>query len=135
MNRLIGIPQEHLSDGGNYLPLTDYAFNFEATSVECMMIGTATFEEVEGFDDANLPNALYDLDLSFRLREIGLLNVYTPYTHVTCRGFRNQPYAEEIEYMWNRWWKKLVQVLHYQTSPLHPAYHGLDKGALFAVPS
>jgi GT2 family glycosyltransferase len=127
MKRLIGNPRERALEGGEYLPLTDYAFNYEATSMECMMVRRASFERVEGFDDANLPNALYDLDLSFRLRELGLLNVYTPYTQAVCRGFRNLPWVEETEYVWNRWWDKLVQILHYQTSPVYLAYHGLDE--------
>jgi hypothetical protein len=135
MKRLIGDPRERASEGREYLPLTDYAFNYEAASMECTMIRRASFERVEGYDDANLPNALYDLDLSFRLRELGLLNVYTPYTQMVCKGFRILPWVEEIEYVWKRWWDRLVQILHYQTSPLYLAYHGLDREALFALPS
>ena len=133
INRVTGDPPEHVSEDRNDLPLTDRTFNFGAASAECMMVRRVSFEEAEGFDDANLPNALYDLDLSFRFRENGLLNVYTPYAHVVCRGSHNLPYVEEIEYVWNRWWGELVQALYYRTSPLHHAHDGFDKEALFVL--
>jgi len=132
-NRLTGDPQERVLEGGDYLPLTDRPFNVSAASAECMMVRRATFEDAGGFDDANLPTAFYDLDLSFRFRESGLLNVYTPYVRVVCEGPRHLPHTKEIEYMWNRWWKMVVQLLHYRLSPLHPAHHGLDKERLFLL--
>lgn len=133
MSRLTGAAEEFVFEGGHYLPLVDHTFNFGAASAECMMVRRAPFERVGGFDDANLPSAFYDLDLSFRLREIGLLNVYTPYAWVIRRGARTLPGREEIEYMWNRWWGRLVESLYYQRSPLHPAYHGLDRASLSAL--
>ena len=132
MSRLTGYPEEPITDGGRYLPLVDHAFNFGAAPAECMMIRRANFERVGGFDDANLPTVFYDLDLSFRLQETGLLNVYTPYAQVVCGGVRTVPGREEIEYAWNRWWAKLVRYLYYQRSPLDPAHHGLEREALFA---
>jgi glycosyltransferase involved in cell wall biosynthesis len=135
MSRLTGDPEEPVSEGGNYLPLTDHAFNFGAASARCMMVRRAAFEGVGGFDGANLPNGLYDLDLSFRLRESGLLNVYTPHAQVVCDDAGNMPYTEEIKYVWSRWWAELVRMLHYRKSPLHPAHHGLEKEALFVLPS
>jgi GT2 family glycosyltransferase len=135
MSRLTGNPEEPVSEVGHYLPLVDHTFNFGAASAECMMVRKARFERVEGFDDANLPTAFYDLDLSFRLRKIGLFNVYTPYAEVIRGSIRTIPGREEIEYMWNRWWGRLVQALYYQRSPLHPKYHGLDRAALSVLPS
>jgi GT2 family glycosyltransferase len=100
-----------------------------------MMIGRERFERVGGFDDANLPTAFYDLDLSFRLQEIGLLNVYTPYTQAIFGGVWTVPGGEEIEYMWNRWWPRLVRLLYYQRSSLDRAHHGLEREALYAASS
>jgi GT2 family glycosyltransferase len=88
------------------------------------------FEGVGGFDDANLPTAFYDLDLSFRLREAGLLNVYTPSAQVVCGGLKAAPSVGERKYMWTRWWGEVVRVLYYQQSPLHSERHGLDREAL-----
>jgi O-antigen biosynthesis protein len=135
MSRLTGYPEEPVMEGGRYLPLVDYAFNFGAAPAEHMMVRAAAFERVGGFDDANLPTAFYDLDLSFKLHEIGLLNVYTPHARVTYGGAGVVPGRDEIEYVWSRWWARLVRLLYYQRSPLDHAHHGLEKGALFASPS
>jgi O-antigen biosynthesis protein len=134
-SRLTGSAQEPVFEGGHYLPLVDYTFNFGAASAECMMVRRASFERVGGFDDTNLPTAFYDLDLSFRLREIGLKNVYTPYARVIRGGGRTMPGKGEVRYMWSRWWNELVRSLYYQHSPLHPAYHGLGKEALSVASS
>jgi GT2 family glycosyltransferase len=131
MSWLSGYPEEPVSEDGHYLPLVDHTFNFGAAPAECMMVRRAPFERVEGFDDANLPTAFYDLDLSFRLRESGLLNLYTPYARMICGGGVGAvPGQEEIEYVWTRWWEELVRSLYYQRSPLRPEYHGLDREAL-----
>lgn len=134
LNRLTGYVERPVYGGGRYLPLVDYPFNFGAASAECMMVRRGLFERVGGFDDENLPSTFYDLDLSFRFRELGLLNVYTPYARVVCRGNRPAPGREEIEYMWKRWWERLVQTLYYQRSPLHPGHHALDREALSVLP-
>jgi O-antigen biosynthesis protein len=135
MSRLTGHPEERVEGGGHYLPLVDHAFNFGAASAECMMVRRTTFERVEGFDDANLPTSLYDLDLSFRLLDLGLLNVYTPYARVVCEAAGTVSETEEIEYVWNRWWTRLVRSLYYQRPPLDPARYALDREALFVLPS
>lgn len=133
INQLIGDPREHDYESSYYLPLIDHTFNFGSASAECMMVRSVSFLEAGGFDDANLPNAFYDLDLSFRFRENGLLNVYTPYALIVCEGSHKITYVEEIEYMWNRWWGMVVQALHYRTSPLDPTHHGFDKEAIFVL--
>ena len=68
----------------------------------------------------------YDLDLCFRLREAGLLNVYTPYASVQVGELRDRTLADlpgeaEMAYVWRRWWGELVRLLHYRHSPLHPS--------------
>ena len=133
MSRLTGSAGEPVSEGGRYLPVVDHAFNFGAASTECMMVRREPFERVGGFDDANLPTALYDLDLSFRLRELGLLNVYTPHARVVYEGIKPEPREEEIGYVWNRWWGRVAQALHYQRSPFDPAYR-LDGETLSVLP-
>lgn len=135
MSRLTGYSEEHVTEDGRYLPLVDHAFNFGAAPAEHMMVRRAYFERVGGFDDANLPTAFYDLDLSFRLQEAGLINVYTPYAQAVFGGVRTVPGREEIEYVWNRWWARLVRFLYYQRSPLDPAHHGLEREALYAPSS
>jgi len=133
MGGLAGPPEEGAAEDGRYLPLVDHAFNPAAASLECMVVRRASFEGVGGFDDTNLPTAFYDMDLSFRLRETGLLCIYTPHAQVVCEGSRAAGGVGEIRYMWNRWWGELVRSLHYERSPLHPAHHGLDREALAVI--
>lgn len=135
MNRLTGASEDPVGEAGNLLPLVNHPFNFSAASAECMAIRRTLFERVGGFDDEHLPTAFYDLDLSFRLRERGLLNVYTPHATMVCRGNRPLPGEDEVEYMWERWWEKLVQALYYQRSPLHAAPHAPEREVLAAIPS
>jgi O-antigen biosynthesis protein len=134
MSQLTGSAEEPVSEGGHYLPLVDHTFNLVAAPAECMMVRREPFERVEGFDDVNLPTALYDLDLSFRLRESGLLNVYTPHARVVFEGIKPGPRKEEIEYVWNRWWGRVVQALYYQRPPFDPAHQGLDRETLSVLP-
>ena len=124
VSRLVGYPDESVLGDWNPPPLVDQAFNFAAASAGCMMVRKTVFDRVGGFDDENLPTAFYDLDLSFRLREIGSLNVYTPHASLVYGGPAALPAVEEIEYMWRRWWEQLVQLLYYRWSPLHTAHHG-----------
>ncbi|HEX2728793.1 MAG TPA: glycosyltransferase, partial [Rubrobacteraceae bacterium] len=119
--------------GEKYLPLVDYTFDFAAASAECMMIRRQVFEDAGGFDDENLPTAFYDLDLSFRLREGGLRNVYTPYAMLSCRGQEPKPGEAELSHMWKRWWEPLARMLFYRQSPLHIRHRGLDDETFAAL--
>lgn len=127
---LIGYVEEPVFEGEEYLPLVEYPFDFPAASVECMVVQREVFESAGGFDDENLPTAFYDLDLSFRLREAGLRNVYTPYASVACGAPRTLPGEAEITYVWRRWWEPLALALYYRWSPLHTEHRGLDGGVL-----
>jgi hypothetical protein len=96
-----------------------------------MMVRRSVFESASGFDEGNLPTNFYDLDLSFRLREKGLLNVYTPDASLLSRAFDYPlPRVEEIEYMWDRWWAVLVKALYYKGSPLAAEGESFDDDLL-----
>ncbi|MGH3146965.1 MAG: hypothetical protein ACRDTR_14315, partial [Rubrobacter sp.] len=120
-----------------FLPVVDHPFNPVAASVRCMMVRRSTFEGAKGFDEEKLPTDFYDLDLSFRLGERGLLNVYVPEAPVVSeRGDRFLlPEVAEVEYMWERWWSVLVKALHYKDSPLHaiPEHLGDDVLSIVSV--
>jgi O-antigen biosynthesis protein len=124
VSRLVGYPDESVLSDGNPRPLVDQAFNFASPSAGCMMVRKTVFDSVGGFNDERLPTTFYDLDLSFRLREIGLLNVYTPHASLVYEGPAFLPAVEEIEYMWRQWWVQLVRLLYYRWSPLQTTYHG-----------
>ena len=135
LGRLVGYPDEPEFGGIGAPPLVEGPFNFAFASAECLVVSRAAFEEAGGFDDGNLPTAFYDLDLSLRLRERGLINVYTPYASVVCdnpgdRSVATLPGEGEIEYVWRRWWPELVRLLYYRFSPLHATGHGREEQAL-----
>lgn len=115
--------------------VVDRTFNPEAASAGCMMVRAETFEAAGGFDDENLPTAFYDLDLSFRLREGGLRNVYTPYASLVLGEPEDEtPGESEVAYMWRRWWGELVRLLYYRRSPVPRTTHrGLDERSVRAV--
>jgi len=115
-------------EGLRFRPVLDHLFNPYAVTIEGMMVRRSIFEEMDGFDEDKLPTAFYDIDLSFRLREKGLLNVYTPYSSLVCGGaVQPFPSAGEIEYMWTRWWSELVASFFYAQSPLQIMQEGIDR--------
>ncbi len=125
VSRLVGYEGDAVLDDQAPL-LVDQVFNFAAVSAGCMMMAKDVFDEVGGFDDEMLPTAFYDLDLSFRLQEKGLRNVYTPYASLIHGGSELQPGVEEIAYMWSRWWEQLVRLLYYRWSPLRAGYQEIS---------
>lgn len=138
VDRLTGRPARILAGEKMrpFLPVVDHPFDPLAVSAGCMMVRRSVFEEAGGFDGEKLPNDFYDLDLSFRLLEAGLRNVYVPKAAVVAGDIAlPTPKAREIEYLWNRWWSVLVRALHYRDSPLRApagALEGEPLPALFA---
>ncbi len=136
LSRLTGSPESALSqeEPSRFLPVVSDQFNPYAVSAECLMIRRSLFEDASGFDEGNLPTAFYDLDFSFRLREKGLLNVYTPEASLFSRTSDYPlPGIEEVEYMWDRWWAMLVKALYYRDSPLRTEEESLDDDLLLLV--
>ncbi|MGB3681085.1 MAG: glycosyltransferase [Rubrobacteraceae bacterium] len=116
------------------LPLVSrHVFNPYAVCGGCMMIRRSLFEGVGGFDEDNLPGTFYDLDLSFRLREQGFLNVYTPDANIVSGWERPRAGVEELAYLWERWWPMLVKALHYERQPPLAAYEGYYDAFLASV--
>lgn len=132
---LAGRWEEPIFEDEYYLPLVDRRFNFAAASAAFMMIRKELFEGVGGFDDDNLPTAFYDLDLSFKLQERGLLNVYTPHASMTLDASIPAPGETEIAYMWRRWWGRQVRMLFYQQSPLYTQHLGLKMQTFSILPN
>jgi O-antigen biosynthesis protein len=82
----------------NRLQLTQ---NLSAVTAACMLVRRQVFEEVGGFDAANLPVAYSDVDFCLRVRERGYRNIWTPFAqlyHIES-GSRASDFApERIEY-------------------------------------
>ena len=77
-----GHSHRHLSGFQHgYWGSVDIIRNYSAVTAACMMLRRSLFAEVGGFDEA-FQYAYQDVDLCLRLRERGLLIVYTPYAQL-----------------------------------------------------
>ena len=79
--------------------------NFSAISITSMTLRREVFKEVKGFDQENLPYALFDADLCLRLREKGYRIVFDPYVEFIREkpSKRRVPSRNEAEYFHRRW--------------------------------
>lgn len=133
LTQLTGNVEDSNAAGGSYPPLSNHPCNFPA-SARWMAVRREVFEDAGGFDDTRLPAAFYDLDLSFRLEEMGLLNVYTPYAGATCQVAPSlKPGSKEIAYMWSRWWGALIRTLYYSGSPMEQESDPAQRDAVLAA--
>ena len=84
-----------------------------AVTAACLVVRKTVFEEVEGFDDVNLPIAFNDVDLCLKIRQRGYRNVWNPqaclYHHESIsRGSdqveeRVEGFNAEINFMLQKW--------------------------------
>ncbi len=65
-----------------YFNLLQSIHNVSAVTGACMMISRSKFDAINGFDEVNFKIAYNDVDFCLRLREQGLLNVFTPYAEL-----------------------------------------------------
>jgi O-antigen biosynthesis protein len=99
-------------DAGNFSHLL-VVQNRSAVTAACMVLRRDVFEEVGGFDAANLPIAFNDVDLCLRIRERGYRVLWTPDAELyhwesASRGEDLDPekaarFHREIAYMQARW--------------------------------
>lgn len=78
--------------------------NFSAVPADCLMIRRDLFDELGGFDAADLPNALFDADLCLRIRELGLRVVVDPFAGFECEiDIGRTASTAERNYFSGRW--------------------------------
>lgn len=87
-----------------------------AVTAACLAIRAATFHEVGGLDEQNLPVAFNDVDFCLRVAERGYRNLWTPFAQLyhlesVSRGFdtsgeKAARFARESLYMQRRWGTK-----------------------------
>ena len=80
--------------------------NYSAVTSECMMVSKNVFEENKGFD-INYENYLYDIDLCLRLREKGLLVVWTPFAEGNYNSIPKFNSRKSQKIFKDRWSQKL----------------------------
>lgn len=91
--------EEHGSWGGLLVPR-----NVSAVSGACLVVGRDRYQQMNGVDERNLPNALHDLDFCLRLREAGYRNLWTPFVELCLHGpVSSEDNQQEIEWMVRRW--------------------------------
>jgi O-antigen biosynthesis protein len=82
-----------------------------AITAACIAIAHDKFDSVDGFDSANLPVDLNDMDLCLRISEKGWINIWTPdaqliHLQSASRGIDRNPYdlyRQERSYFTRRW--------------------------------
>jgi len=87
--------------------------NFSAVTAACLMTRTSIFRSVGGLDEQNLAIAFNDVDFCLKIREKGLLIVWTPFAELihhesVSRGPEDNPekirrFQSEIRFMYRRW--------------------------------
>ena len=95
-----------------YMGRLCYAQNFSAVTGACLMVKKSLYEEVGGLDES-FAISLNDVDFCLKLREKGLLNVFTPFCELfhfesTSRGLDDQGekaerYNKESERFREKW--------------------------------
>ncbi len=95
-----------------YMGRLCYAQNFSAVTGACLMVKKSLYDELGGLDES-FEISLNDVDFCLRLREKGLLNVWTPYAQLyhyesatrglDDKGERAQRYEREAERFRARW--------------------------------
>jgi len=83
-----------------YFNLLHSIHNVSAVTGACMMISRSKFDSINGFDEENFKIAYNDVDFCLRLRERGLLNVFTPYAELyhhesISRGYEDNDEKQE----------------------------------------
>lgn len=101
-------PKENLG----YMGRLCYAQNVSAVTGACLMVKKSLYDEIGGLDE-NFAVSLNDVDLCLRLREKGLLNIFTPFAEMyhyesisrgsDLTGEGAERYNKESEAFRNKW--------------------------------
>ena len=121
------IPQQNLG----YMGRLCYAQNMSAVTGACLMVKKSLYEQVGGLEEA-FEISLNDVDLCLKLREAGLLNVWTPFAQLyhyesISRGLDDQGekakrYNRESA-MFREKWKEILE----QGDPYYNPNFSLDR--------
>lgn len=77
---------ERAADSTEHFNLAQSLRDVSALSAACLAVRRGDFLRIGGFDAVNTPIAHSDIDLCFRIRELGLRCVYTPYATLNHAG-------------------------------------------------
>lgn len=95
-----------------YMGRLCYAQDFSAVTGACLMVRKVLWDKLEGLDK-NFEISLNDVDFCLRLRELGLLNIFTPFAELyhyesvsrgaDDTGAKAERYNRESELFRNKW--------------------------------
>lgn len=123
----IGGIADHLFKGINdfdntYMNRAQIAQDLNAVTAACLMIKSEIFDKISGFDE-KLKIAFNDIDLCLRVRKLGYLIVYNPYStfyhyESKSRGLEDTPekvkrFNNEFAFFVKRWSDKLNTIDEY----------------------
>ena len=123
----IGGIADHLFKGINdfdstYMNRAQIAQDLNAVTAACLMVKAKIFDEVKGFEE-DLKIAFNDIDFCLRVRKLGYLVVYNPYSSFyhyesKSRGLEDTPekvkrFNNEFAYFVHRWNDKLDTIDEY----------------------
>lgn len=101
-----------------YMGKLHFAQDLSAVTAACLMIKKELFDELGGLD-CDFAVAFNDVDLCVRIREKGLLNVFTPYAELyhhesKSRGYEDTPekqkrFAGEIRLFQKKWGDRILK--------------------------
>lgn len=107
-------PKENMG----YMGRLCYAQNMSAVTGACLMVKKVLYEEVGGLDES-FAVSLNDVDFCLKLREKGMLNIFTPFAELyhyesTSRGLddkgdKARRYEEESARFREKWQKALAE--------------------------
>ncbi|MTD32868.1 glycosyltransferase [Paludibacterium denitrificans] len=73
--------------------------NYSAVTAACLMVSKQKYQQIGGFDAADLTVLFNDVDFCLKLQKQGLINVYTPYVtlvHHHAKSIGKQTYEPEV---------------------------------------
>lgn len=123
----IGGIADHLFKGINdfdstYMNRAQIVQDYNAVTAACLMINSEIFDKINGFDE-KLKVAFNDIDLCLRVRELGYLIVYNPYSSFyhyesKSRGLEDTPekvkrFNNEFAFFVHRWKDRLDKIDEY----------------------
>jgi GT2 family glycosyltransferase len=117
----------HPADDPGYLGSLMAVRNFSAVTAACVMIPRRVFEKAGGFDE-KLSIVFNDIDLCLRIRSLGYLIVYTPYTllyhyeHATRKGILPL-HPEDQDMLLKERWKEIISKGDPYFNPNLSRYH------------
>lgn len=98
-------------DDRRYWNMLGSMHEISAVTAACLLVSKAKYEEMGGLDAVYLPRGFGDVDFCLKLRERGLVNVYTPYAKLfhhesATRGVSIEYF--ECHYMRRVWGQQLA---------------------------